>query len=468
MKLTLLLSFFASAFYMYSQTTVSGGIYQNATWTQAGSPYIVNSSIVVFPGNTLTIEPGVEILINNQTSNEIYIETRGTINCVGTDLLPIKIRTMYDTLNNVGWKGFTCTSSQGGILNADRFHISNAHFPFSYETPLNNYQYTNCKFSHCFQAVTVANTLNLVSCQLIDNEVAVYGWSYFTIDNCLFKDNTTSIYAYGSSFQMTNSRFIDNQIGLSFVSNVYDSIYVSDCQFLNNGLAINYPNNGKVQNCAFIDNTTAIQAAYKCEILNNEFINNELGIEASVDAKIHDNRINNNLIGVTISNVSTVQDSPQIYNNEICGNINYNVNNNTNMNYSLLSNCFCGLDSTAIELYLFDGYDDISKGLINYSLFNSNCTTVLGTVLKFQNQGVGISETMAESISYSNPISDFLTFFQETPIDKLTIANSYGQTFTVNAQSPNVFDLRFLNAGIYFIEGFNKNEKTQTFKLIKQ
>jgi len=38
----------------------------------------------------------------------------------------------------------------------------------------------------------------------------------------------------------------------------------------------------------------------------------------------------------------------------------------------------------------------------------------------------------------------------------------------VNAQSPNVFDLRFLNAGIYFIEGFQDNKKTQTFKLIKQ
>jgi hypothetical protein len=53
-------------------------------------------------------------------------------------------------------------------------------------------------------------------------------------------------------------------------------------------------------------------------------------------------------------------------------------------------------------------------------------------------------------------------------IDKLIIVNTYGQTFTLNAQSPNVFDLRFLNAGIYFIEGIQENKKTQTFKLIKQ
>ena len=73
----------------FTQTNVSGGIYQNATWSLAGSPYIVNGPVVVFPGKTLNIEPGVEIRINNQTSSNIYIETRGTINCVGTDALPI-------------------------------------------------------------------------------------------------------------------------------------------------------------------------------------------------------------------------------------------------------------------------------------------------------------------------------------------------------------------------------------------
>jgi len=120
---------------LQAQTIVSGGIYQNATWSLAGSPYVVNGPIVVFPGVTLNIQPGVEIRINNQTSSDIYIETRGTINCVGTDAQPIKIRTLFDT-TNVGWQGFVCTSSQGGVLNADRFDIANAFKPFVYEAPL--------------------------------------------------------------------------------------------------------------------------------------------------------------------------------------------------------------------------------------------------------------------------------------------------------------------------------------------
>ena len=146
-----------------------------------------------------------------------------------------------------------------------------------------------------------------------------------------------------------------------------------------------------MENCLFSDNGTAIQYAYKCEILNNEFLYNELAIEASVDAEIHNNQINYNIGGLLISNVSSVQDSPSIYDNEICGNINYNVNNNTNMNYSLFSNCFCDLDSTQIEVYLIDGYDDITKGLINYQIYDSSCTVLLGNVVKF-GEGVGIKE----------------------------------------------------------------------------
>jgi hypothetical protein len=461
--------FLFSVFQLFGQgnTPVSGGIYQNTTWTLAGSPYIVTGSICVFPGNTLTIEPGCEILIDNLTNSSIYIETRGTLNCVGTDLLPIKIRTIYDTTNSVAWQGFVCTSSQGGVLNADRFHISNAHTPFGYETPLNNYQYTNCKFSHCFQAITVANSLNLQNCQLIDNEVGVYGWSYFTINNCLFKDNTTSIYAYTTALQMTNTNFIDNQIGLTFVSNVYDSIYIADCQFLNNVLALNYPNNGTVQNCLFSDNTTAIQSAYKCEIFNNQFMYNELALDATVNADIHDNQINNNIGGLLISNVSTAQDSPLIYNNEICSNTIFNVNNNTNMNYSLLSNCFCGLDSAAIEEYLFDGYDDITKGLINYSLYDTTCTSVLGTVRKFQDQTSDLAENLAENLSFNNPVAEYLVVKNNVEIPVIYLESLLGNDFTIYASAINTFDLNNLPSGIYFVRFFADSTTSSSQKIIK-
>ena len=283
----------------------------------------------------------------------------------------------------------------------------------------------------------------------------------------MFKDNTTSIYAYATALQMTNTNFIDNQIGLTFVSNVYDSIYISDCQFLNNVLALNYPNKGTVQNCLFNDNTTAIQAAYKCEIFNNQFMYNELALEATVNADIHDNQINNNFGGLLISNVSSAQDSPLIYNNEICSNTIFNVNNNTNMNYSLLSNCFCGLDSAAIEQYLLDGYDDITKGLINYSLYDTTCTSVLGTVRKFQEQTSIVSENGIENLTFNNPVADYLVVKNNIDIPVIYVESLLGNDFTIYASTTNTFDLGNLPSGIYFVRFFVNSNSSSSQKIIK-
>src|SRR5688572_19382364 len=54
-----------------AQTNVSGGIYANATWTKANSPYIVTDTVVVFPGVTLTIEPGVVVKFDDDKRLEI-------------------------------------------------------------------------------------------------------------------------------------------------------------------------------------------------------------------------------------------------------------------------------------------------------------------------------------------------------------------------------------------------------------
>lgn len=453
-KLTTLFAFKLIVSISYAQTNVAGGIYQNATWSLANSPYVVNGPVVVFPGVTLTIEPGVEIKINNLSSSNIYIETRGTLNCIGTDAQPIKISAMYDTTNQTAWQGFICTSAQGGVLNADRFDIANAFKPFAYDAPLANYPYTNCKFRHCFEAITVGNTVELNNCQFIDNETAVYGWSYFTINDCLFKDNNTSIYAYPTAFTMTNTQFIDNAIGVSFAAPVFDSLYITDCQFLNNLLAIGYPTNGQIFNCQFNDNATAIQYASEVEVFNNEFSYNELALEASIDADIHDNLINNNIGGVLISGVSNIQDSPEIYNNEICSNINFAVNNNTNMNYSLLSNCFCDLDSAGIESVIIDGYDDITKGLINYQIYDSSCTVLLGTILKY-GPGAGLDE-LGFDILFENPVHNELQILGEIDFNQIQISDLSGRVYTVKNAGNNLFDVTMLPAGFYILTTVNQ------------
>ncbi|MFN5735681.1 MAG: hypothetical protein ACK444_06515 [Flavobacteriales bacterium] len=438
-----------------TQTVVSGGIYQNTTWTLANSPYQVNGSVVVFPGNTLTVEPGVTILINNTNAQNIYIETRGTLNLMGTSQAPIIVKTMVDT-TNVGWEGFKCTSSQGGILNADYFHLSNALTPFDYESPLPLYQYTNCRFAHCGQAITVGNEVILNNCQFRGNEVAVYGWSYFTVNNCYFKDNNTAIYAYSTAFTLSNSTFLENGNGVVFASGVFDSMNITNCLFQNNLSGISYPNNGIIENCTMLDNTTAIQGSYNCEIKNNVIDYNELGVNISVLTSLTNNQINNNIGGVRISDISSATNAPIIQNNEICSNVNFNVDNNTNVNYSLLSNCFCGLDSASIEQYLLDGYDDITKGLINYQVFDTTCTSILTTVLKFNGIAGNESTTSDNNLKIENPVSDRLHIFSNTLISELTLSDMHGKTYHLNAVETNVYDVSNLSNGFYVITHINQ------------
>src|ERR1700741_2987100 len=65
----------------HAKTNMSGGIYANTTWTKANSPYIVTDTVVVFPGNTLTIEPGVEV----RFADDMMIEKRqASLIAVGT------------------------------------------------------------------------------------------------------------------------------------------------------------------------------------------------------------------------------------------------------------------------------------------------------------------------------------------------------------------------------------------------
>jgi hypothetical protein len=262
---------------------------------------------------------------------------------------------------------------------------------------------------------------------------------------------------------MTNSTFLENITGLTFSAGVFDSMYIDNCIFQNNGAALSNPNNGKVQNCTFLDNTIGIQGSYVCEIKNNTFSYNELAVNVSVLTSLTNNQINNNTGGVRISDISSSTNAPIITNNEICGNVNFNVDNNTNVNYSLLSNCFCDLDSSGIEQYLLDGYDDITKGLINYQVFDSSCTTILTTVLKF-NSTAGIEGTEM-NYRVENPVLDQLHIQTEVAISNLVLSDLQGKEVRIQSLGNNVFDVSTLAKGCYVIQQINQTPSN--IKLIK-
>ncbi len=63
-----------------AQTNVSGTIASNTTWTTTGSPYTVTAQLTINAGVTLTIDPGVQVLMNSTS-----IQVNGTLDADDVD-----------------------------------------------------------------------------------------------------------------------------------------------------------------------------------------------------------------------------------------------------------------------------------------------------------------------------------------------------------------------------------------------
>jgi hypothetical protein len=90
----------------YSDTYVAGLV--SGTWTPAGSPYVVLADIEIPYGQTLTIQPGVEVKFTGQ----FKLIAHGTLTAVGTPADSI-LMTHHLPYPNYTWRGIYFESTQG-------------------------------------------------------------------------------------------------------------------------------------------------------------------------------------------------------------------------------------------------------------------------------------------------------------------------------------------------------------------
>jgi len=179
----------------WAATVVSGNV--SGTWTTNGSPYILSADCTVVSNQTLTIQPGVEVIIGPDVNVFVF----GGMTAVGTAEQPLTIRganpTSYWSGIQMRYSGFTnqfqfCRISEAGYV-ALQFYVSGGDRVMAAEV-------LYCDFINCRVGGVLAASYGLT----FPDAFSPAGSATFTgrIQNCTFDtmDQACSFAAYSDAF----------------------------------------------------------------------------------------------------------------------------------------------------------------------------------------------------------------------------------------------------------------------------
>lgn len=454
-----------------AQTIVGGGIYQNTTWTLANSPYQMNSSIVVFPGATLTIEPGVVVNVKEADimngEQPYYFEVRGTLNMVGTPSQLITFKCDSFTYPIGAWVGFVIKNSQGGSITTDYVSISNSATAFYWDGVIGfPITFNDSYFAFNNYTISTGTGATVKNCKFYGNNSAITGWPNFEILNCEFDSNGAAVTVYPNQFILDSCTFKNNGLGINFASVPFNLMSIMHSTFTNNTAACTNMGNGIIKFNSFINNGDAVSGITNATVEENIFTGNAKAVITSMGAVVKNNIINQNTVGVQLGTMSFGQPAPTVIDNQICANSLYNIENLTDLNLNIPSNCFCDTDEIILETKIYDGYDDITRGLISYAIYDSSCTNILKYVSKFPTS-ISESENSLDGISIiPNPAIDVVQLSSIENIDLITIYSSTGQLITSVVPTTQTLDVSQLEKGIYQLQLLN-NGKSAKRRIVK-
>lgn len=452
---------------------VSGGIYANTTWSLANSPYIMEGPVVVFPGKTLTIEPGVEVRVKYDgipnTGLMHYLEIRGSLVAVGTLNNPIVFKT--DTLpTDYTWLGINVKATQGGQITMDYFELDNSfygiysdqqgaptwdlhHCKFMYNNyaiqPFGSMNLYDCVFQYNGQGIgsgwQVNHNINLIRCEFSNNLSCNGFQSYLSVDSCVIRDNRNGI--WNSSGNVSNTLFERNIYAIYAMSgSLFNCVFTNNSQGLIDFI-------GVADNCSFIGNGVAAEMAGGGRLTNSTFQDDTIAIAYSPSLMAN-------------------SPGPVVLQNRICGSVNYYFENRSDLNFALDQNCFCETDSTIIEGLIFDGYDDFTRGLFNYAIYDSTCQTILQYVTKVT-LPTGVDAGVSSSFKlYPVPAGDVLHLSVPSEFSgarlSASLYDAQGRQLT-EAQpvggTAHTWDLSSLPSGVYFVRV--AGDRNETLRFVK-
>ena len=446
--LSLVILFVVVFFTAKAQTPVSGGISTNTTWTAALSPYIVIDTVVVFPGVTLTIEPGVVVKFEEKKQLEIRQATL------------IALGTYTDSIT------FTSNSATPIIGNWSCVYLN---FAIDCQIKFCNVRFSSAGIDGKVNNITVKNS------KFIYNNNGLFISTPITLDSSDFQNNTTAINCQGGAIK--NSVFHHNTTGISCLSNtnIYNcflhdntsgisvngnNIEINNCNASKNQIGISgqFCQMSVIKNCIIDSNSIeGISVALKDTVINCLIKNNGIGIHdyGTSHIFISENIIEFNEIGIKLEEADT------LHCNKICNNTLYDVYFNTVGIADFTNNYWYATDSATISAHIFDGHDNIDLGLVHFIPTDTIGCSGNTDVPKNENEQYSFN-------IYPNPASDYLIlkFAQNTSKASIKIYNLLGalKITSMISHSESKINISDLPNGVYILEtGTEKNILRQKF-----
>ena len=223
--LLLLLPILSSA-----QTNVSGN--QSGIWSLANSPYLVTNDVTVPAGQSLVIEPGVEVRFQGYYKFNVF----GNLTAVGTANATI----LFTAENTVtGWKGLRVDSN-------DLIHLKNCRIEFGHSS--GDYPDTH------------GGGMALLSSNAV-------------VEDCVFADNSTGENGMGGAVYAINASNQTQFINTTFIRN--NAFGEGGALKFTSGTEVGIVNNTFIQNyCSYGGGAISFYSTYEAVIKGNVFIDN--------------------------------------------------------------------------------------------------------------------------------------------------------------------------------------------------
>lgn len=461
-----------------AQTNVSGGIYTNTTWTLANSPYIVTDTVVVFPGVTLTIEPGVVVRFDNgfflemRNANLVAVGTAAD-SIIFTSNSSAPVSGIWGRNNGGIWVngnspstafrfcrieyatiGINCTTIsyvKNSVFLNNNTGIYSVYFPLD-----------TCVFKYNTIGIHEPNNITMNFCNISNNTTGVEYLSNCVLNNCILDSNATAIEEMYKS-KMLYSSISHNQSGVR--THVNGGSVIQNCVIsYNSDYGVTFEPGDTLAGCELKYNDVGVYLAGHVfygghQVIDCDIEFNSVGVYSasnySITSEVTKCNISNNDVGITIFNTNV-----NIHCNRICNNNSFGLLMNTPSPFAIPNNYWCTSDSASTAALIYDGYDNVTYGLVTFLPNDTNLCYA----------PAGIAEAPVNSVAlYPNPSTGKFTVSNlQSGIHAIEIYNLTGENiFTasgLNRPSYTV-DCGLFPKGIYFVS-VNDGEKNMLTKLI--